>query len=876
MIPQLECPGLSLFDTFLFKLPLEDLSQSRIHRWRFEQCCLVREAVTASKVSDKQWSFIDVYDQHIADIVPANAEGDQKIAAFTEWYNNTKLEQSYSVRKFNRCLSDERCTYETTISMSWRLVDACQVTMQMDTIASARYNNRVSRLTPSCWLELIQTQQRRCEEMLPLLERFVFVIPPARQITNLSVKRELEDKVLKGLDPLLKHQLYYQLRNHFDSFYPARVRQEVFFPDRKLVQFDSGKLQALATLLLQLKKGGHKCLIFTQMSRMLDVLEVFLNLHAHTYVRLDGSTGVEKRQRLMDRFNSDPKLFCFILSTRSGGLGINLTGADTVIFYDSDWNPAMDAQAQDRAHRIGQTREVHIYRLVCSSTIEENMLAKARQKQHLDHLVMTEGKFSEQSLLSSRGLQAVLLGASTGACMDFDESGSEMRRADVEAAMAAVEDAEDATALNEVRTELQHETEEFSDNLIERREDDDEVAIEKNDAADGEGTVPGADASSSLADGASAPASDGFGVASGDVAAEEKAVEAEFSAWRASVGGYDFKSLEKALRPVERYAMRQREQIDGFQSLFALTEQQRLQSVALESQELDAQWDVEQIEREKEAEERRALAEGELLAVNLTRKEKAQLQVWFLKERKLIAQQRLLRKMTGAAWGLVIDPVTHIPWWFNEDTGSASYAQPTIVAEREQYQKAQEHGLSAFPIRVLLTVFSYLLPYPDRLAARLVCASWNEAGRDSSLFLRVLPVETGLREAWLKGKAPSLAYGTFADLSQAIIASHRGDTLLLGPGHYWGDTVTVSHSLRIIGQSNDPGRCVLELSDGVEVCTAGLNCPGRGDGEASKFVGGGTVVFAGLSLHRPQRKKVSVHTEEYIRVISSKLSVSFL
>jgi SNF2 family DNA or RNA helicase len=116
------------------------------------------------------------------------------------------------------------------------------------------------------------------------------------------------------------------------------------------------------------------------MTRMLDVLELFLNLHDHSYVRLDGSTKVEERQRLMNRFNGDPKVFCFILSTRSGGLGINLTGADTVIFYDSDWNPSMDAQAQDRAHRIGQTREVHIYRLVSSSTIEENILLKAAQK----------------------------------------------------------------------------------------------------------------------------------------------------------------------------------------------------------------------------------------------------------------------------------------------------------------------------------------------------------------------------------------------------------------------------------------------------------------------------------------------------------------
>jgi SNF2 family DNA or RNA helicase len=93
------------------------------------------------------------------------------------------------------------------------------------------------------------------------------------------------------------------------------------------------------------------------MSKMLDILENFLNLYNHTYVRLDGSTSVEARQKLMDKFNTDPKLFIFILSTRSGGLGINLTGADTVIFYDSDWNPAMDAQAQDRLEPF----RLHIY-----------------------------------------------------------------------------------------------------------------------------------------------------------------------------------------------------------------------------------------------------------------------------------------------------------------------------------------------------------------------------------------------------------------------------------------------------------------------------------------------------------------------------------
>merc|ERR1712187_606065 len=103
---------------------------------------------------------------------------------------------------------------------------------------------------------------------------------------------------------------------------------------------------------------------------------------------------------------NDTKIFCFLLSTRSGGLGINLTGADTVIFYDSDWNPAMDAQAQDRAHRIGQTKTVNIYRLVTEHTIEENILIKAQQKRNLDVLVM-EG-IVDSELLSQKGLSNII------------------------------------------------------------------------------------------------------------------------------------------------------------------------------------------------------------------------------------------------------------------------------------------------------------------------------------------------------------------------------------------------------------------------------------------------------------------------------------
>ena len=127
------------------------------------------------------------------------------------------------------------------------------------------------------------------------------------------------------------------------------------------------------------------------MTRILDVLENFLNLHGYTYVRLDGSVKVEMRQRLVDKFNLNKKIFCFISSTRCGGIGINLTGADCVIFYDTDWNPAMDKQAQDRCHRIGQTKTVHIYRLISVNTIEENIFKKSLQKRDFGGLIIEGG-----------------------------------------------------------------------------------------------------------------------------------------------------------------------------------------------------------------------------------------------------------------------------------------------------------------------------------------------------------------------------------------------------------------------------------------------------------------------------------------------------
>ena len=171
-------------------------------------------------------------------------------------------------------------------------------------------------------------------------------------------------------------------------------RSQALFPETRLIQYDCGKLQTLDVLLKQLKSESHRVLIFTQMTKMLDILETFLNYHGHRYLRLDGSTKIEQRQYLMERFNTDSKIFVFILSTRSGGIGVNLTGADTVIFYDSDWNPTVDSQAQDRCHRIGQTRDVHIYRLISDRTVEENIVKKATQKRLLGDLAIEHGNFN--------------------------------------------------------------------------------------------------------------------------------------------------------------------------------------------------------------------------------------------------------------------------------------------------------------------------------------------------------------------------------------------------------------------------------------------------------------------------------------------------
>jgi len=155
----------------------------------------------------------------------------------------------------------------------------------------------------------------------------------------------------------------------------------------------SGKMQVVKELLSLWKKGGHKTLLFAQHRIMLDILQKFLDhLQEIKYRRMDGETPIKDRQDLVDEFNNDPNLHVFLLTTKVGGLGVNLTGANRVIIYDPDWNPSTDIQARERSWRLGQKREVEIYRLMSAGTIEEKIYHRQIFKQFLTNKVLKDPK----------------------------------------------------------------------------------------------------------------------------------------------------------------------------------------------------------------------------------------------------------------------------------------------------------------------------------------------------------------------------------------------------------------------------------------------------------------------------------------------------
>ncbi|KAJ3147409.1 hypothetical protein HDU86_008024 [Geranomyces michiganensis] len=244
-----------------------------------------------------------------------------------------------------------------------------------------------------------------------------------------DVESELPDKVetvIKCSMSALQHRLYEQIRNKKSSFSSdgqkrSKALNNLVMQFRKVCNHPyvfpeveetlnphgitddnlwrvAGKFELLDRVLPKYKASGHRILMFFQMTQVMDIMEDYLRFKSHHFLRLDGHTKAEDRTVMLKMFNGkeDPP-FIFLLSTRAGGLGLNLQTADTVIIFDSDWNPHQDLQAQDRAHRIGQTKEVRILRLITARSVEETILARAQYKLDMDGKVIQAGKFDNKT-----------------------------------------------------------------------------------------------------------------------------------------------------------------------------------------------------------------------------------------------------------------------------------------------------------------------------------------------------------------------------------------------------------------------------------------------------------------------------------------------
>jgi helicase SWR1 len=288
----------------------------------------------------------------------------------------------------------------------------------------------------------IATYDKYAERLKDIIVRFTFVPPAATvPILDYAIPPRMQE-TLRALPSYPAEE---------DWGHEARVRASIAFPDSRLLIYDSGKLQRLTYLLRELQSKGSRSLIFTQMTGTLNILEQFLSLMNLPYLRLDGSTPVERRQIMSAEFNRpDSKYQCMILSSRAGGVGLNLTGASSVIFYDLDWNPQMDRQCMDRAHRIGQVRDVEVYKMVSEKTVEENILRRANQKSLLDQTVIQDGHFTTEYQQPTRQATPDTDSDEVAVAIERFLGGEEKTTTQ---ALESVEDREDVLAAQQARKE---------------------------------------------------------------------------------------------------------------------------------------------------------------------------------------------------------------------------------------------------------------------------------------------------------------------------------------------------------------------------------------------------------------------------------------
>merc|ERR1712241_884769 len=260
----------------------------------------------------------------------------------------------------------------------------------------------------------------------------------------------------------------------------------------------TGKFELMDRILPKLKASGHRVLMFCQMTQCMTIIEDYFNFKQYKFLRLDGMTKSDERADMLKVFNDkESEYFIFLLSTRAGGLGLNLQTADTVIIFDSDWNPHQDLQAQDRAHRIGQRNEVRVLRLMTVNSVEERILAAARYKLNMDEKVIQAGMFNQRSTGSERHelLQSILRDEKD----DDEEEENEVPEDDIINQMISRSEEEfelfqrmdierrrsEAEAGSERKSRLIEETE-LPEFLLQQMNDDDEEEAEEERVQQGE------------------------------------------------------------------------------------------------------------------------------------------------------------------------------------------------------------------------------------------------------------------------------------------------------------------------------------------------------------------------------------------------------
>uniref|UniRef100_M8BCQ9 Lymphoid-specific helicase n=1 Tax=Aegilops tauschii TaxID=37682 RepID=M8BCQ9_AEGTA len=282
---------------------------------------------------------------------------------------------------------------------------------------------------------LLRRMKEDVEHMLPRKKEIIIyanMTEHQKQIQNHLVERTFDNYLHENTDIVLRrpgiktklNNLLIQLRKNcgHPDLLDAAFDTSYFYPPVEKLLEQCGKFQLLDRLLDALLKRNHKVLIFSQWTKVLDILDYYLDTKGLKVCRIDGNVKLEDRRKQIAEFNDlNSGLNVFILSTRAGGLGINLTSADTCILYDSDWNPQMDLQAMDRCHRIGQTKPVHVYRLATSNSVEGRIIKRAFGKLKLEHVVIGKGQFQQDAAKPNALDEAELL------ALLRDEQGEEDR-----------------------------------------------------------------------------------------------------------------------------------------------------------------------------------------------------------------------------------------------------------------------------------------------------------------------------------------------------------------------------------------------------------------------------------------------------------------